>query len=284
VLTRVEPGGSVILFMARWHPDDPAGHMIGNGWEHVNLQAIGESGALWPERWPVERLTTLREALGGEGGYEWESLYQGNPRARGARVFGDVHGYDALPTGVHITVAIGLDFAYSTRTSADYSVAVAMARIGEFFYVLDVVRVHEQPRDFRARIQLLSETHGGAPASAYAASTEMGGIEFVRDGGISINGRVAKLDKFSRAIPVAAAWNAGKILLPKSAPWLNAFVSEICGFTGVKDRHDDQIDALAAAFDELNEDGGTDWAAIDEINRSFPPVSRWGGMSGRGFG
>jgi predicted phage terminase large subunit-like protein len=144
--------------------------------------------------------------------------------------------------------------------------------------------------DFRARVQRLSEVHDDAPASAYAASTEMGGIEFVRDGGIRINGRVAKLDKFSRAIPVAAAWNAGKILLPRSAPWLDAFVSEVCGFTGVKDRHDDQVDALAAAFDELHDGGGPMFAPGEaaQLDAELAQVgddyftSHWSGS--RGFG
>lgn len=250
VLSRVEPGGSVILFMARWHPEDPAGRMIGAGWEHVSLEAIASDtgAALWPERWPLSALLPLRETMGGADGYEWTSLYMGQPRGRGSRVFGDVVYFDERPRSFS-SVSIGLDFAYSTRTSADYSVAVVLAESGGLHYVLDVVRVHEQPRDFRARVQLLARTYSGARVCAYAAATEMGGIEFLRDGGIAIEGRTATADKFSRAIPVAAAWNQGRILLPRSALWLNPFVSEVCGFTGVKDRHDDQVDALAAAFD-----------------------------------
>ena len=54
-----------------------------------------------------------------------------------------------------------------------------------------------------------------------------------------------------RAMKYAAAWNAGKVLLPKKAPWLADFVSEHAGFTGVNDRRDDLIDAAVAAFDEL---------------------------------
>jgi hypothetical protein len=86
-LTRLEPDGSVILNMTRWHPEDPAGHAIALGWEHINLQAITPEGeSLWPGRWPLERLLEIRETMGGAGGYEWESLYMGNPRARGSRV------------------------------------------------------------------------------------------------------------------------------------------------------------------------------------------------------
>ena len=260
VLTRVEPGGSVILSMARWHPDDPAGRMVGAGWEHVNLAALDENDRpLWPERWPAAELVKLREALGGPDGYEWTALYCGNPRGRGARVFGDVHHYDALPTGP-VTIIVGLDFAYSARTSADWSVAVLMVHCGGRYYVLDVIRTHDEPRMFRSRLQLLRETYPNLTACAYAAATEMGGIEFIREGGIPIDGRTARLDKFSRAIPFAAAWNSGKVLLPRSAPWLDAFVSEICGFTGVKDRHDDMVDAGAAAFD------GLAWAASRPID------------------
>jgi hypothetical protein len=58
-------------------------------------------------------------------------------------------------------------------------------------------------------------------------------------------------DKFLRSQPVAAKWNAGKIFVPKAAHWLNAFLEEIKSFTGVKDRHDDIVDALAAAHDAL---------------------------------
>lgn len=250
-LTRLEPDGSVIVNGTRWHPEDVAGVAIGLGFEVVNLEAITPSGeSLWPERWPLPKLLEIRERLGGPEGYEWLSLYCGRPAGRGSRVFGDVTFRDELPRKFD-AISVGLDFAYSTRTSADFSVAVVLGRAEGVYHVLDVVRVHEEPRDFRDRVRNLVTTHPGARAAAYAAATEMGGVEFVRDGGIHVEGHVARLDKFSRAIPVAAAWNTGKILLPRSAPWLDAFVSELCGFTGVRDRHDDQVDALAAAFDAV---------------------------------
>lgn len=252
LLTRIEPGGSVILNQTRWHPDDPAGRALGLGWEHVNLVALDDQErSLWPERWPVRELRAIRETMGGPDGYEWQSLYMGQPRGRGARVFGDVHFYDELPDLSRAEMSIGLDFAYSTRTSADWSVAVVMAYVGGVYYVLDVIRVHEEPRAFRTRIQLIREQRPQAIACAFAAATEQGSIEFIREGGVTVDGRIATVDKFSRAIKVVAAWNTGKVKLPRSAPWLDAFVSEVCGFTGVKDRHDDQVDALAAAFERL---------------------------------
>lgn len=40
----------------------------------------------------------------------------------------------------------------------------------------------------------------------------------------------------------------GKILVPSETDWVNEFVEEICGFTGVKDLRDDNVDALAALW------------------------------------
>jgi predicted phage terminase large subunit-like protein len=152
-----------------------------------------------------------------------------------------------------------------------------MAACDGRYFVLDVTRTHDEPRVFRSRVQLLRETHPTATACAYAAATEMGGVEFFRDGGIPIEGRIARQDKFSRAIPFAAAWNAGKVLLPRSALWLDSFVSEICGFTGVKDRHDDQVDAAAAAFDALH---GSMHISSDDFYRRVYGDSEWTAMSG----
>lgn len=248
VLTRLEPGGSIVLSMARWHPEDPAGHALALGWEHVNLPALdAEDRPLWPERWPRETLLELRETLGGPSGYEWQSLYCGSPRGRGARVFGDVMFYDEFPS--MMSVAIGLDFAYSTKASADCSVAVVLGLAAGRWYVLDVVRVREEPKDFRARVRALVERFPRAQLSAYVSGTESGIIAFFRDGGLHVQTAPASADKFTRAVRTAAQWNTGKILLPRSAPWLNDFVSELAGFTGIKDRHDDQVDALVAACD-----------------------------------
>lgn len=257
VLTRLEPGGSVILNGTRWHPDDPAGFAIGLGWPYINLQAITPEGeSLWPERWPLDELIKLREELGGVDGYEWQSLYCGNPRARGDAVFNDVHFYDELPDGVQaMQDVIGLDYAYSSSKSADWSTAVVLTRIGDTYYVREVVRVREEPAAFRARVKQLVARYPKARLKAYVAGTERGIIEFFGEAGLHVQTEPASVDKFTRAIPAAAAWNSGKIMVPREAPWLNAFVSELAGFTGVNDPHDDQVDALAAAY-VLSKRGG----------------------------
>ena len=74
-----------------------------------------------------------------------------------------------------------------------------------------------------------------------------------KDERVNVDAQLANADKFVRSQPVAAAWNAGRVLLPHEADWLEDFSAEVGDFTGVNDRHDDMVDALAAAFDALGE-------------------------------
>lgn len=247
LMTRIEPGGSIFVFATRWHPDDLIGELVREGFEHINLPAINDAGdALWPERWSLEAMRKRRDEV---GDYTWASLYQGEPRSRGGRVFGDVHTYEALPTVYR--GAYGLDVSYSAKTSSDYTVVVRMVRAGDSYFVTDVQRWQLHPTESAPRFKALAERHPTEAWRWYASGTEQGSAGFLRASVPRLKALPAVADKFTRAIPYAAAWNAGKVLLPESAPWLDAFVSEHAGFTGVNDAHDDIIDAAVAAFDEL---------------------------------
>ena len=246
--TRREPGGSVVVTMTRWHVADLAGHLLGEGWYSIVLPAISSEGeALCPERYSLAQLTKIRETI---GEYGWSSLYQGNPIPRGGALFQDWHAYDSLPIGLRIR--IGADFAYSTKARSDWSVAVVLGEYEGKTYVLEVVRAQLSAPDFLSRLVALQAKYN-APIHAYIAGQEGGVIDSMRkiEPSLRIVTKPATADKFTRAQPVAAAWCAGKVLLPRSAPWLNSFITELVAFTGIGDRNDDQIDALAAAFDAV---------------------------------
>jgi len=245
-LTRMHPSASVIVVATRWHPDDLIGRLLDRGWESIILPAINEKGeALWPEQRPLAFLEDKRERV---GEYEWASLFQCVPRARGAAVFGDAHLVDSIAT-MNLTgyrVALGIDSAYSAKKYADYSVAVVMAEVDGKFYVLEVDRGQWKTPVFNERIKALKKKWAIHKSRWYTNTTEIGVSDL-----LDVRAVVAKEDKFTRSQPVAAAWNAGKVLVPSDGPWTNQFVSEVVSFTGVDDAHDDQVDALAAAFDAL---------------------------------
>lgn len=268
--SRRHPKTSIICMATRWHPEDLSGELISSGYPYINLKAIADGPtdehgtvtsdpllrktgqSLFPEFKPPNFFQEERKDE-----YSWNSLYQGEPRGRGSYVFqwldkaDPESSYAPVPVSAYERMSIGIDFAYTAKTHADYSVAVVIGEIGNTLHVVDVVRLQVETRHFRDRLMLLKAQYPIATMTAYVAATEQGGIEFIREGGISIRGLIAKQDKFMRAVPVAAAWNSKHFKLPKSAQWLDTFYAEICGFTGVADKNDDQVDAFAAAFDGL---------------------------------
>ena len=253
--TRIEPGGSAFVFMTRWHPDDLIGELLAEkGFENINLPAISADGqALWPERWNLEALAKRREDV---GEFTWASLYQGQPRARGERVFGDAHVWNELPAVYQ--AAGGIDCAYSEKKTADFSAYVKIVKAGNLFYVTEAKRLREPAPQFKKRLWLVHCDEETMTWRWYVATSELGAAEFFDDGehAVPVRGEVAKADKFIRAMRYAAAWNSGRVLVPKSAPWLTDFLAEHAGFTGVRDKRDDFIDAAVAAFDELDTPGG----------------------------
>lgn len=247
--TRCHPGASVFVVQTRWHPEDLAGQLISKGWEAINLPAIDSEGVvLWPSHRPLSWLEDKRKNC---TEYEWAALYQGQPRPRGATVFGEARYFRQAPTRGY-AAANGADLAYTAKTHADYSVVVSMLRVGDLYYVVDVVRAQVDAPAFTLTLKAQLAKWPGRMVW-HASGTEKGAAQFIRKSlGPRFEVANTTVDKFQRALPVAAAWNDGRILLPAEAPWLDSFISEVCAFTGVGDLHDDQVDALASAFYALD--------------------------------
>lgn len=280
VMTRIEPGGSTIVFHTRWHESDLISWIQKEkGWEYINLPALSEDiheTPLWPERWSKAALVKKREDV---GEFTWASLYSGHPRPRGDRVFPDAFTYPAGTAAVGARVAIGLDLAYTDKNTSDWCVAVVMARIADKFFVLDVVRKRTTPTKFLGDLMGLANRYPTARFRFYGTGPELGSIDFFRAAMRRrfIEAIQASADKFVRAIPVAAAWCRGDVLVPgpnedrglSEPAWLEDFLAEVNGFTGVGDAHDDQVDAMAAAYDAL---------------ASMPGLSGGGGRPGASTG
>ncbi len=271
-LTRMEPNGSVIVCGTRYHADDHIGRLIeSGGFEEIVVPAIGltddgQEYSYWPERWPLERLREIREEKGGADGYDWCSLYMGNPRAPGDAVFTDAHFVDVIPGRPRF--AIGVDFAYTVNKSSDYSAAVVLAEWMGEYYVVDVLREKLPEAEFRRRVVELYRRWDAQFVVGYIAATEQPSIDILA-AEIPAIGKRAVSDKKSRALPTAAGWNLGKIKVMSGRPWTKGFVSEVVGFTGA-DKHDDQVDALAAVYDAMHQAGEIDWEYMDRLQMAAP--------------
>jgi predicted phage terminase large subunit-like protein len=290
VMTRLE-GASVLVVHTRWNQDDLIGRLAKQGgWEVLNLPAIagfddplGRSPGepLWPGVRPLSMLEEQRAI----DAYTFEALYQGRPRPRGNAVFqkeparynpatADFTGWRFLGAG---------DPAATDNTSADFSALGALAVIGEGAKmrgrIVDAYRGQITVPEFADKIIIFSDKHGGMEigieaVGGFKALPQM--LKRVRPG-IRIREIRPLGDKFTRAQPVATAWNDGRIEVPTAAPWVSAFLEEIMAFTGVRDAHDDQVDWLAHAWNMASE-------AASPIYTSSPspvmPRRRGGGIMG----
>lgn len=277
--TRLHQGASVIVIMTRWHPNDLVGYLTKEcGFEYINLQAIaGErrpkgdnrqpGEALWPAKHPIEKLEALRRT----NPWNFASMYQGEPRPRGGSLFQQQSYYTELPAE-GFRVVYGVDLSYSEKTHADFSVCIELWAVppprgrggddgptGWTFYITDVIRKQVEAPAFT----LTLKTKRSGKFYWYASGTEKGSAQFIQSKGIPLTVMdPAGRDKFTRAQQTAELWNAGRILVPADAdahPWSDIFVDEVTSFTGIKDVHDDQVDALVAAVDAaLKFSGGLD--------------------------
>jgi predicted phage terminase large subunit-like protein len=173
--------------------------------------------------------------------------------ARGGAIFKGVFFCDGRPPAGY-RVCIGIDLAYTAKTSSDWNAAVVLAEAGGVYYVLDVRRA--QTTDFTPTLRQLQAAYPGARFHTYAMHAETGISTLLREQlGVPIHASTAGADKFNRALPVANEWSAGKVLVPRHASWLADFVAEVGNFNGISTKHtvhDDQVDALAAARDWLH--------------------------------
>jgi len=259
--TRLAPESSIIIIMTRWHVDDLAGRLLkqaeldGDKWEVVNLPALAEPNdplgrevgeALWEERYSKQILEERKRAV---GDFWWSAMYQQKPYMKGGKVFKDPAFYDKLPPGGRTIIAV--DFAYSTKTYSDYSVAGVGKLYDGKIYLMDFWRGQVEATHFASIIKQYQETYE-SPIYAYIGGTEKGIVDFMKkEHNLNIISRPARNDKFVRAQPVASAWNDSRILIPKDKAWVNVLLQEVMSFTGVSDLHDDQVDVLSTIYDCL---------------------------------
>jgi predicted phage terminase large subunit-like protein len=275
LMTRLEGPASVFVIHTRWDPDDLTGRLIEEGgWDVINLPALAEAGdpigrqpgeALWPERFDVERLLKIKQ----RNEFTFESLYQGKPTPKGARLFyGPARYYDPHKTDLNgCMVLIGGDPAATAKTTADFSSYVAMAVRPPLdcptIYLLDVyhkqVEVPQQAREALA----FQRRNWGAKVWVESVAGFKAVPQLMRDlaPGVLVGEIVPRGDKKQRAERFASAWNDGRVLLPTRDPhvkdalevpaWVPGYITELQRFTGKAGGVDDQVDASANGFNQI---------------------------------
>jgi predicted phage terminase large subunit-like protein len=280
LLTRLEPGGAVVMFATRWQQDDPQGRMLrlvaekpqSGPVEHLCFRALaGENDplarapgeALWPERYPAEALVAIRDRM---TAYSWTALYDQSPIAAAGGLFKadnfTVIGFYPLCD----QVVRFWDLAMSERTSADYTVGVKMGmQPNGRPAVLDVQRAQKDWDDvpgFMAEVAL-KDGPGctiGFEQKGYMSRAGKALVSDERLHGYSVFGYPKDTDKVTNALPFAARVGQ-KVVDVVQAFWNDEFLDELMSFP--RGAHDDQVDAAAGAYEMLGQGLGLMDGAIN---------------------
>ncbi len=260
LVTRLRPGGRVVVVMTRWHPDDLGGRLLAEdqGWRVMRLPALAEPGdilgraegeALWPEWEDRSALERKRVTMGDRS---FAALFQQMPRAAGGRLF-EVGRLRVELARLDGAGARAWDLAASAE--GDWTVGVLVIRGAEGqFQVADVVRLRGDPHAVVQAVLATAELDGRGVVVCLPQDPGQAGrmqVQYLtgRLAGWRVVSSPESGAKATRAMPVASQVNGGGFGLLRGG-WNGAFVEELRDFPG--GAKDDQVDALSRAFGVLS--------------------------------
>lgn len=251
------PHTPIILIMQRLHENDLAGWLLagGNGekWEHVCLPAIQSDGsALWPDKHDIEALRRMQAAAP----YTFEGQYQQSPAPPEGNIFkpDKIEVVDAVPAGTRWVR--GWDFAATEAVpgkAPDWTVGGKLGVTPSGRWIIgDVGRMRGGPEAVEEAIKNTAKRDGNSTRISIPQDPGQAGKAQVayltkQLAGFSVVSSTESGDKVTRSDPFASQVNVGNVMMLR-AEWNTALVDEMRMFPNGK--HDDQIDALARAFNE----------------------------------
>ena len=311
LLTRLEPGGFIILIMTRWHTDDLAGRLIreqglkeeGGEWTVINLPALAEDDdilgrapgeALCPDRYDEVALARIKRVVGSS----FEALFQGRPvAAEGNLVKRQWFRYYAAQPAPNIRLSIiqSWDTASKDTELAAYSVCTtwAITRLG--VYLLDVYREHlDYPALKRAAMSQADKWHPDGVLIEDKSSGQSLIQDLKADSMVPVIAIEPEGDKVTRMAVESVAYESGQVYHPERAPWLTDYESELTSFPLAPAA--DQVDSTSQFLRWARkrawlfswEGAGDTLAANEAFGEQQPDNSHgWGSISGsndfRGF-
>jgi predicted phage terminase large subunit-like protein len=222
----------------------------------LEVMEYGEE-SLWPERISEAQLLAQME----DDPLVFELVMQGNATALAGEFFDPAwFRYAALPSRSSFEKVVQfVDTAGGKdRRKGDYFVIVTLGKIGDEFWVIDVVRERLSALRQEDAVKAAAATHD---PNVIAIEDKNEGIALIQrmsvNTSLPIKPYTPVKDKEFRATPVAGKYRTGHVWHPgtieesgiKVAKWVRRLETEMKAFP--ESKHDDQVDALAGAFNML---------------------------------
>lgn len=263
LLTRLnnKRDGCIISIQQRLHEDDLPALLLDKGFDHLNLPAIAEKEERIPiggDRWhhrhvgdlldPTrEDQTVLDQMRRDIGPVAFSAQYQQDPVAPEGNLlrFEWFGTYDERPERSSLLKVVqSWDKGMTAAPTSDYSVCTTWGFRDNKWLLLDVFRERLDYPDLKAAVIRLQRKWQADKVIIEDAGSGKSLEQELRlhRPFRPILWRVRD-DKEGRFIGTLAEVEAGNILLPVEAPWLDAFRSEMKAFP--QGKHDDQVDSFS---------------------------------------
>jgi predicted phage terminase large subunit-like protein len=272
LMSRAEPGCTVLITMHRWHDDDFVGRIVeqmkaetGEHWRIINLPALAEAPVpdydwrkpgepLWPERFDRDRLLRIKRAI---GGYYWNAIWQGHPSPPEGDIVqrGWWRYWDELPRDMDEWIQ-SWDLKFKDVETRSFVVGQLWGRKGANKYLVDQRREHLGFTDTIRAIRAFTKRH---PMTLEILVEERANgaavINTLRD---EISGLIPwnpEGSKPARARAVSPLIESGNVYLPSpripGMDWVEDYLEEWAHFPhGI---YSDQVDATSQALQRLKE-------------------------------
>lgn len=303
--TRLEPGGSCVVLATRWVVDDLIGRLKTNDtgdpkmWTVIRLPALAEADdplnrqpgeALWPQRYPAEKLHQIRSVI---GTFMFNAMYQQSPQRIAdskadvsmieyvtqvpqLQQYRFVRSWDLAATGENERTAKGKvkksDWTVGTLIGTNGRASSPFAKTA----ILDMVREKWKPKQMEDGIRKTAEADGvnipiiieqepGSSGKSWAAHLKDNVLRGFR---VEVKPPAGQ-NKWVRAQPYIAAVTHGRIIWQK-AGWNDAAKRELEEFPSSP--HDDTVDSCSQGFNHLHQTNllTPTWGRDEETGNKMP--------------
>jgi predicted phage terminase large subunit-like protein len=267
--TRLEPGATMIILATRWHSDDLIGRLLTNfpeEWTYIEMPALAEEGdligrqpgeALFPERYPADKLLKIKKHLGTAF---FGALYQQRP----------VDQTNKIADGDWLKIANPLEIPWNelklgrfwdlaaTEDGGDWTTGALQGfhRSTGNYYILNMQRKQLRPGEVENLVRNTAVLDGRdvdiyieqEPGASGKALVEHYQTTVLKE--FNVIAVPTSKNKIVRYQPLLAAAEAGAVYL-YPAEWNQAYIREFNSVGGAMP-HDDQMDVTGEGYTRLS--------------------------------
>jgi len=268
---RLQPNGSIVVVMTRWHNKDLTGQVVdasikrggADQWEVIELPAIMPSGnPLWAEFWKMEELQALKAELPNS---KWMAQYQQDPTSEeGALVKREWwQSWEGREPPDCEFVIQSWDTAFMKNQRADFS---ACTTWGVFYKEDDdgmispnviLLDAYQERLEFPDLKKMALEKYRAYSPDACIVEAKAAGMPLIfelRAMGILVQEYTPSRgnDKISRVNAVSDLFASGVVYAPATR-WAEEVIEQFAGFPNME--HDDLVDSTTQALLRFRQGG-----------------------------